>query len=70
MYLPGSIVICGGTKSVSKLNHFNVSIVKSALRVVAGLALMYGAIFSAGGLLIAAEMLGILEEFVDKREEI
>ena len=50
----------------SKTNwHFRISIVKSVVRILAGLALMCvdGWYFNvAGGLLIGAEVLGILEE--------
>lgn len=42
--------------------HFRVSVAKSALRIVAGLALMSTFFFLAGALLIAAEVLGIVEE--------
>lgn len=42
--------------------HFRVSIAKSALRIVAGLGLMFGMIAGAGLLLIAAEGLGVVEE--------
>lgn len=51
------------------LNHFNVSLAKSALRVGAGWALMYAMFPLAGVLIILAEALGVLEEFVDKRIE-
>jgi hypothetical protein len=51
----------------SKSNwHFRLSIIKSIVRVFAGLALMYADQWyfnAAGGLLIGAEILGILEEF-------
>lgn len=50
-------------KDTSK-GHFYVSIAKSAIRVVAGIALIQGMIFAAGWLLILAEMLGIAEELV------
>ena len=50
-------------KDTSK-GHFYVSLLKSALRIVAGIALIYGFIFEAGCFLIAAEALGILEELV------
>ena len=47
----------------SKSNtHFYFSIVKSIFRIGAGIALCLGALFSAGALLIIAEVLGILEE--------
>ncbi len=42
--------------------HFYISLVKSAVRIVAGVALCFGSVFTAGALLIAAEILGILEE--------
>jgi len=44
--------------------HFYVSLVKSGLRIVAGVALIQGHIFWAGFFLIGAELLGILEEMV------
>lgn len=44
--------------------HFRVSMAKSALRIVAGVFLMYGFLVAAGAILIAAEMLGIVEELV------
>jgi hypothetical protein len=47
-----------------KLNHSNVSFVKSALRIAAGAALLVAAIPAAGVLLVAAEILGIVEELV------
>jgi hypothetical protein len=45
-------------------NHFYVSLVKSTVRILAGLSLMYGNFLVAGCLLIAAEFLGIVEELV------
>jgi hypothetical protein len=50
-------------KDTSK-GHFFVSLAKSAIRVVAGIAFMQGSMFIGGTLLIAAEVLGILEELV------
>jgi hypothetical protein len=50
-------------KDTSK-GHFYVSIVKSAIRIVAGVALINGEFIIAGGLLILAEILGIVEELV------
>jgi hypothetical protein len=51
----------------SKTNwHFRISLVKSMIRIMAGIALMMtdGWYFNAaGGLLIGAEILGIAEEF-------
>ena len=50
----------------SKTNwHFRISIVKSIIRILAGLTLMWADHWyfnAAGGLLIGAEILGILEE--------
>ena len=42
--------------------HFRVSLVKSGLRIIAGVTLIAGSMFSAGVLLILAEILGIVEE--------
>jgi hypothetical protein len=47
-------------KDTSK-GHFYVSLVKSAIRIIAGVALINGEFIIAGGLLIAAEVLGIVE---------
>jgi hypothetical protein len=44
--------------------HFYVSLVKSALRIVAGGFLITGNLIIAGALLILAEVLGIAEELV------
>ena len=49
---------------IKKLNHFNVSMIKSALRILAGLALISHAFFISGALIIIAEALGIVEEIV------
>lgn len=53
------------------MNHDNVSFVKSGLRIIAGGVLVYAGVkYSsayfvwAGGLIIGAELLGILEEIV------
>lgn len=51
------------------MNHFNVSLVKSILRIAAAIFLIQADLLTAGSLLIVAEGLGILEEFVDKRKE-
>lgn len=51
------------------MNHMNVSFVKSGLRFIAGGALIYGSLLWAGIFLIAAEVLGVVEEMVDKRLE-
>ena len=51
----------------SKTNwHFNVSMVKSIIRIFAAIALLFADQWyfnAAGGLLIGAEILGIIEEF-------
>ena len=50
-----------------KLNHLNVSLVKSILRIIAGACLCKAKVLIlafAGVLLIGAELLGILEELV------
>ena len=44
--------------------HFYVSLGKSAIRIIAGFALIHGQIAVAGGLLITAELLGVVEEMV------
>lgn len=45
--------------------HRNISFIKSVLRIVAGLFLILSqSIFGAGVFLIAAEILGIVEEIV------
>ncbi len=47
----------------SKTNwHFRISLIKSSLRICAGVYLIVGDIYPAGCLLIAAEVLGIVEE--------
>ncbi len=50
-------------KLLKKLNHKNVSVLKSVLRILAGLALLPISV-AVGLLIILAEVLGILEEFV------
>jgi hypothetical protein len=50
-------------KDTSK-GHFYVSLVKSIIRIGAGGCLIQGNLVAAGGLLILAEMLGIVEELV------
>ena len=51
------------SKDTSK-GHFYVSIVKSAVRIAAGAALIMGSLVVCGALLILAEILGIVEEVV------
>ena len=48
----------------SSRGHFYVSLVKSAIRIVAGGCLITGNLLMAGVCLIFAEMLGIVEELV------
>ena len=50
-------------KDTSK-GHFYMSLAKSALRICAGVALMKSEFYVAGGLFVAAEILGIVEELV------
>ena len=44
--------------------HFFVSLAKSAIRILAGVALIYGSFVICGALLIVADVLGIVEEVV------
>lgn len=44
--------------------HFYVSLVKSAIRIVAGACLIGGNLLMAGVCLIMAEVLGVVEEIV------
>jgi hypothetical protein len=46
------------------MNHRNVSLVKSALRIAACYFLAYYDFQIAAGLLVAAEALGVVEELV------
>lgn len=47
------------------MNHLNVSLVKSAVRIAAGISLIWPEnIMLAGAFLIVAEILGIVEELV------
>ena len=50
-------------KDTSK-GHFYVSLVKSGLRIIAGVVLIAGNLYWAGALIISAEILGIVEELV------
>lgn len=45
-------------------NHQRISFAKSFVRVIAGAALMSGMLYWAGALIIAAEVLGVVEEMV------
>ena len=44
--------------------HRVISFIKSGIRIIAGLALIYGSYITAGLLFIIAEVLGIIEELV------
>ena len=44
------------------LKHFYICLVKSAVRIIAGITLCTGNLLTAGLLLIGAELLGIWEE--------
>jgi len=47
----------------SKTNwHFRISLAKSFIRIVAGAMLVMGNLYIAGFSLVAAELLGIIEE--------
>lgn len=50
-------------KDTSK-GHFYVSLVKSAIRIIAGACLITGNLLMAGYCIIVAEMLGVVEELV------
>ena len=50
-------------KDTSK-GHFYVSVIKSAVRIGAGTALIMGSLAVCGWLLILAEILGVVEELV------
>ena len=50
-------------KDISK-GHFYISIVKSFVRIAAGVACIKYGLLVVGGLLIVAELLGIVEELV------
>jgi hypothetical protein len=49
-------------KESKSSRHFWISLVKSGVRIGAGIALCLGDIWKAGALLIIAEVLGIVEE--------
>ena len=49
-------------KESKSSRHFNISLFKSCLRIVACIALIKGVMVEAGVLLIIAEILGIVEE--------
>lgn len=47
------------------LTHKNVSFVKSILRILAGISIVFNALILGGALLILAEVLGIIEEMYE-----
>ena len=60
-----NLVVSAGLQSKDpSRGHFYVSLVKSALRVVAGAMFIQGSMILGGAFLIAAEVLGIVEELV------
>ena len=54
---------CMEPKESKSKHHFYISLVKSFVRVGAGAVLISGNYILAGILLIAAEILGVIEEF-------
>ena len=62
MPIPEKIII-PASKDPGK-GHFYVSLVKSVLRIAAGVFLITGNLLLAGSLFIVAEVLGIVEEIV------
>ena len=53
-------------KESNSSRHFRISLFKSAVRILAGMMLLYADQWyfnAAGGLLVGAEILGIAEEF-------
>ena len=47
----------------SKTNwHFRISVAKSILRIIAGIALVNGLLIPSGAFFIVAEILGIIQE--------
>ena len=61
LYIHGRMLVSIEPKDVSK-KHFYISLVKSVVRIGAGVILMTGNFVVAGLLFIGAEGLGILEE--------
>ena len=67
---------CKGKTIKMKINHFNISIIKSILRIIGSIVTIILsmvetklAIISLGAFYVMAELLGILEEVFDKRKE-
>ena len=52
------------------MNHFSVSVIKSGFRITGCAVLMYNKnIMFFASMFLIAELLGVLEEFADKRKE-
>jgi len=51
-------------KTPDPMNHFRISMIKSAVRIIAGFVLCFGWLIACGTLLIIAELLGVAEEIV------
>ena len=49
-------------KESKSSRHFKISLIKSAIRIVAGAMLAVGNLYIAGLSLVVAELLGIVEE--------
>ena len=53
------------------MNHFNISLVKSIIRILSCfLAMVSSSVFALAAGFAIAEVLGIMEEVYDKREEL
>ena len=61
-------IVSAWNMNKEKLNHYNVSLAKSALRILAGVAFITYSWVLGGVLLILAEVLGILEEVVPAKK--
>ena len=66
---------CKGKTIRMKINHFNISIIKSILRIIGSIVTIIlsmvdvkFAIISLGAFYVMAELLGILEEVFDKKK--
>lgn len=51
------------------MNHFNISMIKSVLRIIACYFLAYYDVQTAAIILAVAELLGIAEEVVDHKPQ-
>ena len=52
------------SKIPDPMNHFRISMIKSIVRIAAGLSLCFGMFIVCGTMLIIAEILGVVEEIV------